>query len=239
MFHRPNARNVSTSVALFCGLLLSAANPAPAAILVPGGLSPGDAYHLAFVSSTPNTANYGGLLAADAYVQALADAAGIGVTEGVTWQALLSDSTTSAASRFNPSAPIYNMNGDRVAVNGPALWGTTALNLENPIAFDENGAGSATILVEVWTGTDPNGAFERADSDWLGATSNTAATAGSSIDVNTNWINGGGQPSELVPLSVFATSEALYVPVPEPSTMVLAVLGLTALGWIGRRRCRR
>lgn len=210
---------------------------APAAILVPAGLTPGDQYHLVFVSSVPSDANFGGLAGADAFVQGLADAAGIGVTEGVTWQAILSDSTTSAISRFNPSAPIYNMNGDRVAVNGPALWGTTALNLENPIAFDENGAGSATILIEVWTGTTPGGSFDMADSDWLASSPGTFATAGSSIAVNTDWINGGGNPAENVPLSVFAASDLLTVPVPEPTTLVLALLGtLSLVGYAWRRR---
>ena len=219
-------------------ILLVFAGSAQPAILVPAGLTPGDQYHLVFVSSTPSDANFGGIAGADAYVQALADAAGIGVTEGVTWQALLSDSTMSAVSRFTTPAPIYNMNGDRVAVNSALLWGTTTFNLENPISYDENGAGSTTILVEVWTGTAPNGTWDTSDSDWLSSSPSTFATAGSSIAVNTDWINGGGYPAENVPLSVFATSELLTVPVPEPSAFLLAGLGLFLLVMFGWRRRR-
>lgn len=212
-----------------------------AAIPVPGGLSPGDPYHLVFVSSTAHDTNFGvnGITDADAYVQALADAAGIGVTEGVTWKAMLSDTVIDAKTRFNPSAPIYNMHGDRVAANGTLLWDTAALNLENPIAHDEYGNGSTTILIEVWTGTKPDGTFDVATSEWKNATINNVATAGSSIAVNTDWMDGGGYPVETIPLSLFAFSDQLIASVPEPSSLMLAALGLALLGMIRRRqRCQ-
>jgi hypothetical protein len=208
-------------------------------------LTPGDPYHLVFVSSVPSTANFGpnGILSADAFVQNLANTAGIGASMGVTWKALLSDNAAApglgidAISRFNPTIPIYNMQGQLVAANGGALWSVSAASpLVNPIAYDEFGNGSATILVEVWTGTDPFGSLERADSDWQNATAGTFATAGSSIAVNTDWINGGGQPAENVPLSVFAFSSEL-IATPEPSTGILAALGFTAI-MIRRRRQR-
>ena len=208
-----------------------------AAIFVPPGLTPGDQYHLVFVSSTPTTANFGGIAGGDLFVQTLADAAGIGVTQGVTWQAILSDSAIDAISRFNPTAPIYNMNGDRVAVNGTALWNTATTSLEHPIAFDQNSGGSISIPVEIWTGTLDNGMLGTADSDWLAASANTFATAGSSVLVTTGWISGGGSPAEDVPLSLFAASDLLVVPaVPLPAS---AWMGLALFGGVGATRIFR
>ena len=220
------------------GLSFTSAPTSRAAVITPPGLSAGDPYRLMFVSSVPNTANFGpnGITDADAFVQNLANIAGVGASMGVTWKALLSDNLgVTAAGRFNPSSPIYNMQGQLVAANGTALWTVSAASpLVNPIAYDEFGNGSATILVEVWTGTDPLGSLDRADSDWMGATTNTSATAGSSIAVNTDWINGGGLPVELVPLSVFAFSSEL-IAVPEPSTGMLAMAGMLMLATRRRR----
>ncbi len=70
-----------------------------------GGLNPGDSYHLVFGSSGRNDANFGGISGADAFVQGLADSAGVGNTAGITWQEILSDSSTNAISRFNPTHP--------------------------------------------------------------------------------------------------------------------------------------
>jgi hypothetical protein len=228
-----NARTFITCMFLLAGFECQA----HAAIPVPTVLSPGDPYHLVFVSSTAHDTNFGGLSGADAYVQALADAAGIGVTEGVTWKALLSDKKpTDAISRFNPSAPVYNMHGDRIAANGAALWGTTTTNLENPVAYDEYGNGSTTILIEVWTGTNPDGTYDLAKSNWQAADNDGTATAGSSIAVNTDWMTGGGYPVETVPLSLFAFSDQLIVPVPEPTALMLAAIGLSSLVVLGRQR---
>ncbi len=222
----------STFTILFTVLCLGSPLTLRAAVISPAGLNAGDPYHLMFVSSVPSTANFGpnGITDADAFVQNLANIAGVGASMGVTWKALLSDNLPpgglgiDAINRFNPSAPIYNMQGQLVAGNGTALWNVTAASpLVNPIAFDEFGNGSVTILVEVWTGTDPLGFLERADSDWKAAPANMQATAGSSIAVNTDWINGGGQPSENVPLSVFAFSSELTA-IPEPGAGVLLAL---------------
>jgi MYXO-CTERM domain-containing protein len=233
-----------TVFVILCVLAVLAGQAMAAPTLVPPGLSPGDPYHLVFVSSVGSDANLGGIAGGDAFVQGLADAAGIGVSQGISWQAILSDSLgTDAIARFNPSAPIYDTQGNRVAVSGAALWNTTSVPLENPIGFDENGLGGIAIPREVWTGTDPLGFFDTADSDWLASSPSTIATAGSSFLTGPGWINGGGSPAENVPLSVFAASEQLVVPsgadvpgVPEPSTAAVATLGLLLLALRRRRR---
>ena len=55
--------------------------------------------------------------------------------------------------------------------------------LENDILYDENGALLTGILIEVWTGTNPTGTFDQADSNWLNSSSGTFATAGSAVVV--------------------------------------------------------
>ena len=213
-------------VALSCSIARVQAAP----ILVPPSLSLGDPYHLVFVSSTASTANMGGISGADALVQGLADAAGIGVTKGITWQAILSDSTTTAISRFNPAAPIFDLQGNRVAANGPALWNTGTTDLENPIAFVETGA-AATTFIEVWTGTTDLGTLQQADSDWTTANLGDSATSGIAFSTDGMWMNS-LITSELVPQSIYATSSQLIVPanvIPEPSTFLLLFLGLIAL----------
>ena len=196
-----------------------------APIIVPPGLSPGDPYHLVFVSSTAQTANFGpgGISRADALVQGLADAAGIGVTQGITWQAILSDSNIDAITRFNPTAPIYDTQGNRVAVNGSAFWGVSNTSpLENPIAYDEN--GNSGTFIEVWTGTNVAGMLAQADSDWMAAPANTSATSGLASATGPFWVNG-IITAENVPQSVFAASSQLVVSdlstVPEPHALMI------------------
>jgi hypothetical protein len=206
-------------------------------VLVPPGLSPGDSYHLVFVSSTRSTASLGGIAGADALVQSLADAAGIGVTQGITWQAILSDASTAAVSRFNPSAPIYDTQGNRIAVNGAALWNASAVPLENPIAFDEN--GDSHVFLEVWTGTSATGFLQRADSSWTSAVATDLATSGLALATNGMWANA-IDTAEDVPQSLFAASSELTAPaggvIPEPSSVVLTALGLLGIARRTRRR---
>ena len=124
-------------------------------IATPTDLNPGDSYYVVFVTSDFYTANLGGIAGADATVQGLADAAGIGASMGVTWRALLSDSTIDARSRFDPNAPIYRMDGSRIANDGSDFWDgslISGLPTGDGVRFDEFGTepgGSS----RVWTGT--------------------------------------------------------------------------------------
>ena len=197
-----------------------------------------------FVSSTPNTANFGpgGILGADAFVQGLADTAGIGISLGITWQAVLSDGTTNAVSRFNPTVPVYDTQGNRIAANGGALWGVTVgTPLENPIQFDEN--GDTGVFIEVWTGTNTLGMLQRADSNWIAAPSSMLSTSGLANATGPVWINV-LDTAEDVPQSVFAASSLLTASptnsVPEPQGIAIwSFLGLAfALFAYRRGRCR-
>lgn len=226
-------------------VLLISSRSLAAPILVPPSLTPGDQYHLVFVSSQPNTANFGasGIAGADAFVQGLADSAGIGATQGITWQAILSDSTTDAISRFNPTAPIYDIQGNRVAASGSALWGVTASTpLENPIQFDEN--GDSGTFIEVWTGTNTSGTLQRADSNWMAAPSATAARSGLANATGPAWVDA-IDTAENVPQSIFASSSLMIVSqsstVPEPNGIAIWSSAAIIFGILGYHlnRCRK
>ena len=60
-------------------LLLALGSSAFGEILVPDGLALGDPYHLVFVSSTTRDATSGNISDYNDFVQAAADAAGIGI----------------------------------------------------------------------------------------------------------------------------------------------------------------
>lgn len=123
----------------------------PALSITPAGLNPGDQFAVVFVTSTsrdgtsPNIADY------DAVVAAAASAAGIDTYGGtaVTWRALASTPSVSAKGRFNPTVPIFRMDGTRIASNGADLWDGL---LQNPIDRNENGAQVGGGLL-IWTGS--------------------------------------------------------------------------------------
>jgi len=67
-----------------------------AVLFVPVGLAPGDSYQLAFVTSATTNATSSDINSYNSFVQAAADAAGIGSSEGVTWSAIASTSAINA-----------------------------------------------------------------------------------------------------------------------------------------------
>ena len=98
-----------------CALTLAVlATTAHAALVVHAGLNPGDAYHVIFVSPTERRATSPDIADYDAYVQAAANAAGIGTGIGLSWLAVGSTSTVDAIDHLAPlfssttDVPIYN-----------------------------------------------------------------------------------------------------------------------------------
>ena len=74
-----------------------------ASLVVPAGLSPGDKYHVIFVSSTTRDATSSDIADYDAHVQAAEDAAGIGNTIGLNgWLAVGSTTTIDAIDHIAP-----------------------------------------------------------------------------------------------------------------------------------------
>ena len=83
---------------------------ADAELPTPTGLSPGDTYHLMFNSSTFTDGLSSNINFYNNFVQAAADAAGVGAGQGVSWRAIASTALIDA--RVNAvvgaDTPVYN-----------------------------------------------------------------------------------------------------------------------------------
>lgn|GEM_PF-2858100 len=101
-----------------------------------------------FVTRSRYESGFGGLAGADAVC---AQAAGdLGFTG--TWQAILSDSSQSAAERLTIVGPILNPVGEVVAEDEADLFDGA---IEGGVAYDQTGL--PVVLGDVWTGTDNDG----------------------------------------------------------------------------------
>ena len=211
------------------------ATTANAALVVPNGLSPGDKYHVIFVSSTTRDATSSDIEDYDAHVQAAADAAGIGSTIGLNdWRAVGSTTTVDAIDHLSPlfssttEIPIYNQNGDLVSASFNGLWDTT---LDNDIAYTENNTPLAT---NVWTGTFSTG---------LASTNSELGTVGFvrlglSTDTGSAWVDANIAGKYITGQNLYGLSSELVVPttVPIPATSWLFGSGLLGLVGIARRK---
>lgn len=190
---------------------------ATAQIHVPPGLNPGDTYHLAFVSTTTRDAYSAEITDYDAHVQAAADAAGIGVTEGVSWYAIGSTSSVDARDHAVVSAPVYRVDGVKIADGYDDLWDGT---IDASLSITESGdLKEATV----WTGTVSTGLAQNP----LGAPVYDWVDWGRCLVTDTNWrwaYSGIMRPSELLPL--YGLSEKLTVAVePDPKLTAIARTG--------------
>lgn len=126
---------------------------APGTILsIPPGLQPGDTFRLAFVSSTDRNALSGDLADYNGFVSDLAVQTPGLFSLNTTWKAIVTlwglnaiDNTLTRGT--DPSAPIYRVDGFRVASSNADLWDGSIIL---PISTTEAG-GTRNSLV--WTGT--------------------------------------------------------------------------------------
>lgn len=148
-----------------------------------------DDEHRIFVSSGSYTGNMGGVDAADANCQSLAESAGL----SRTYKAILSTSSSNAtdSDRISLVGAIYiiNQNGDKtlIAASREDFWGTTnSIELIENVDVDEQLAQVSGA--RVWTGTGSDGATVPAEhcNGWT----STAGTGfyGLTNQANSEWI---------------------------------------------------
>ena len=98
-----------------------------------------DTYHLVFVTLGTRNGISSDIGDYNAFVQAAADAAGIGATESVTWYAIGSTATVDAKDNAVVSGPVYNMSTNMrpelVATNASDMWDG---DITGPILYTEN-----------------------------------------------------------------------------------------------------
>jgi len=228
---------IKTALLIFATCVAAPLASTAAPVTVPAGLSPGDQYRLAFVTSTTRDATSSNIVDYNAHVTAAAAAVPELLALGTTWNAI--GSTIDIDARDNTGTnpllsvgvPIYRLDGVEVAENNADLWdGSPAA----PISTTEFGTNFTSAMV--WTGT---------------------ATDGTALPAYTNQLGSGnalnGYPMVHPPVTayqwtmyyspigsteqgaIYAISGVLTV-VPEPSTYVLAAMGLATLALVRRRR---
>ena len=213
-----------SAVTITCVLIFfGAATSAHAALITPSGVAPGQTYQLAFVTSGTSTATSADIGDYNGFVQAAANAAGMG---SVVWHAIASTSTVNANSNALVSAPVYNMNGELVATGFSDFWdGTHTVGVG--IDYNEN---NASRNFNVWTGTNTDGtnagslALGNAQAIWAESTLSSGA-----------WINRGTQATT-VSYALYALSAPLTAPIPLPPAMWLFGSGLLGLVGVARKK---
>lgn len=213
-------------------VVLSGPQSASAAdISTPGDLSPGDSFRFMFLTSTGSPGNQTNIDNWNNFVNL--DASGY-TYEGnaIAWRAAISTAVVDARDNvggFGTAIPVYLVTGTQVAndlsANSNGLW-NTLLAAPN-IGID----GSVLSFPQAWGGSNADG-----------TKSGSPVGSGFQVSVGTpnsaaQWLSSGSAGPAISANPVFAVSETLTVPVPEPSTLALAAIaGLGGLAMFRRRR---
>ena len=207
----------------------SIAAPVPPSLLhaVPAGLQAGDSFQLMFVSRTARDAQSANIGDYNEFVNAVADSAGIGPSSaGVIWFAVASTTAVDARDNATVHAPVYNMQGELLALNSADMWDGS---LAHAVNYDEHAVEIISFHM-AWTGSHRDGTGLTGRE--LGAF--PSSEFGDLKRSDFGWIeNSNGSP--LVQHHLYALSEPLQV-VPEPSTAALATCCVMILiSWRGYR----
>jgi hypothetical protein len=230
-------RNPIRTMLAFFSLLTIASNIPAADLVTPAGLNPGDSFRYIFLTTATRNATSGNIADYNTFVQN--DATGYTYDgQPITWKAVGSTTTVNARDNvggFNTNVPVYLVTGTKIAddltTNAGGLWGGSIF-----ATISYSIAGSSLPANYVWAGTNPDGTslLNGPGGDVtlgqagvsLGGTGSLTASA---------WIYSNFSASNnLYPM--YGLSQALTVPVPEPSTWALGTIASATVAWLARRR---
>lgn len=218
----------------FVLLVLSVSAATCFAVVVPDGLGPGDAYHLTFVTDGKTDASQSDIDVYNRFVQeqAALNPSLTGVDVGVSWFVIGSTATVDARDNAQVVAPVFRLDGSRVADSFDDMWDG---DLQSPINVTQFLETSNT---DVWTGSLDTGLARRSSlGDGRPGFGHSSGFRFVPPDHEAGWLNqgfrGGGTMAADNPRSFYALSSRLIV-VPEPSGVSLTLLLLAT--WAVRRR---
>jgi hypothetical protein len=204
-------------------------------ITIPSSLLPGDSYRLAFLTSDTIDATSADINVYNNFVDELGDL----VIES-NWRAIASTSAVDARDNAgtNPNdftgLPIFLLNNTLLADDNAHLWDHAGTNRYEALVITDTGD---TNIEFVWTGTQSDGTADYP----LGGTVGNNAGVGRSPQTSSSWIDYGRlNMGNEYPL--YALSGELVVPqavVPEPSSLMLLVIGTVGLSGYRLRRKRK
>lgn len=202
------------NIAAFVVLIFWCPFRTDAALYVPPGLNPGDMYHLAFVTSGERDAT--SILIADynGFVQAQAalNPTLTGTDIGISWRTIASTAAQDAQTNAPVLAPVYRLDGVKIADDFADLWDG---QIDAPLSIDQFGAFKMTI---VWTGSLGNGL--QAPGAELGVGNVAYGNSSNSM----SWVVSGLEDSNGELHSLYALSDKLTVPIPEPAMAITWLL---------------
>jgi hypothetical protein len=204
--------------------------PVFAAVYVPPGLNPGDMYHLAFVSRDGRDALSADILDYNSFVtaQAALNPALTGTGMGVDWFAIASTQAVDARDNavIGANVPIYLLDGTKIASGYADVWGDQSLDA--PLNVTQFGV--QTLETMSWTGSESSGqeyVIVPSGSVALGNSIGAAGLGNPQVS-NFTW-NWSGTDFKERSHPLYALSEALTAPIPEPSSLLLGLAGVSVL----------
>ena len=222
---RPYPRLFAIAAVLFwLGSTFGGRAEASTILQSPSALNPGDHFRFVFVTGGVHDATSTNITDYDSFVNAQAGGATYNGAV-LSWLAIASTNSVDAIDHIGQATdPLFLSNGTPVAdtTTTAGLWSGAiahAINLDiaaNPV--------SPTFFV--WTGTNPAG------TGFGGPLGSLTPQVGSTTDTSGAWVSSGRSPSGDL-RNLYGISSTLTVPqssVPEPSTLILLVPALFAVG---------
>jgi hypothetical protein len=205
---------------------------ASAALIVqPGGLTLGEQYRLAFVTSTWTTATSIDIADYNDFVTNAANAVPELVALNTEWFVIGSTSTVSArentGTNVPPGLPIFLLDGSKLVDDYGDLWDAS---IDVPLNRTEIDTVLQIDRTKVFTGTDNGGGI-----DGLPLGNSPNVTFGYAGFTNNQWIRASNTPASGV--AHFYALSAPLTAIPEPATMGLLIIG--GLAMLRRKRVGR